>query len=145
MKKWIIAAAVLVVLVSAGGTGWFLLRGGDDVPPDDMAVGAEEAMPVPVEHGSITDELVLDAKVEEEPEKKVVSKRGGTVTRVWVSDGQEVQEGAPIVSVRSEDAGTAPEPGRAPGTAPAVRGPGPSSPRRPRSPSTPRSPARSAG
>ncbi|GAA1070377.1 HlyD family efflux transporter periplasmic adaptor subunit [Nocardiopsis composta] len=128
MKKWIIAAAVLVVLVSAGGTGWFLLRGGDDVPPDDMAVGAEEAMPVPVEHGSITDELVLDAKVEEEPEKKVVSKRGGTVTRVWVSDGQEVQEGAPIVSVRSEDAGTAPEPGEGSGDGAGGEGAGPQQP-----------------
>ncbi|WP_017592735.1 HlyD family efflux transporter periplasmic adaptor subunit [Nocardiopsis potens] len=114
MKKWIITAAVLVVLAAAGGTGWFLLRGGGgDAPPDDIAVGAEEAAPVPVEYGSITDEVVLDAQVEEDPAKKVVSKRGGTVTRVWVGDGQEVQEGAPIVSVRSEDPGAAPEAGGA--------------------------------
>ncbi|MFW5416586.1 hypothetical protein J0910_08200 [Nocardiopsis sp. CNT-189] len=112
MKKWIITAAVLAVLAAAGGTGWFLLRGGGGgAPPGDMAAGAEEAAPVPVESGPITDKVVLDAQVEEDPAEKVVAKRGGTVTRVWVGDGQEVQEGAPIVSVRSEGAGTAPEAG----------------------------------
>ncbi|WP_017556731.1 efflux RND transporter periplasmic adaptor subunit [Nocardiopsis baichengensis] len=105
MRKWIIAAAAAVVLVGGAGTAWVVWgRGGSAAEPAGPGGGpAQESSAVPVEVGDITDTLVLDAVVREDPAKEVVSKRGGTVTRVWVGDGQEVDQGAPVATVRVQD------------------------------------------
>ncbi|MDA2811993.1 hypothetical protein O4J56_15225 [Nocardiopsis sp. RSe5-2] len=102
MKRWIIVAAVAVVLVGGAGGAWALWGGGPP-PPDEAAAGGglTESSAVPVEVGDITDTVVLDAVVQEDPAKEVVAKRGGTVTRVWVGEGQEVAQGAPIATVRA--------------------------------------------
>ncbi|MDA2803660.1 efflux RND transporter periplasmic adaptor subunit [Nocardiopsis suaedae] len=101
MRKWIIVAAVAVVLVGGAGGAWALWGG--DPPPEEPGGGdaLSAASAYPVEVGDITDTVVLDAVVEEDPAKEVVAKRGGTVTRVWVGEGQEVEQGAPIVTVRA--------------------------------------------
>ncbi|WP_017626942.1 efflux RND transporter periplasmic adaptor subunit [Nocardiopsis chromatogenes] len=102
MKRWIIVAAVAVVLVGGAGGAWALWGGGSP-PPEDVAGGGGLGEPatVPVQVGDITDTVVLDAVVQEDPAKEVVAKRGGTVTRVWVGEGQEVDQGAPIATVRA--------------------------------------------
>lgn len=103
MRKWIIAAAAAVVLVGGAGAAWVVWGRGGDAEPAGPAGPAQESSAVPVEVGDITDTLVLDAVVREDPAKEVVSKRGGTVTRVWVGDGQEVDQGAPVATVRVRD------------------------------------------
>mgnify|MGYP001489627621 CR=1 FL=1 len=102
MKRWIIIAAVAVVLVGGAGGAWALWGGGSP-PPGEAAEGGElaESSAVPVQVGDITDTVVLDAVVQEDPAKEVVAKRGGTVTRVWVGEGQEVRQGAPVATVRA--------------------------------------------
>ncbi|MFJ9555015.1 HlyD family efflux transporter periplasmic adaptor subunit [Nocardiopsis sp. NPDC101807] len=119
MKKWIVIGAVLVVLGGLAGTGYFLLGrlGGPSdemlMDPSAMDVGG---VPVEVEMGAISSVMVLDAVVEAEPGEAVKARGGGTVTHLWVADGAEVEEGAPIVNVRVQ-AETAPAPGDGEGDA----------------------------
>ena len=104
MKKWIIIGAVLVVLGGLAGSGYLLLRSLGGSADDDMLI-AEGAMdvggaPIEVEMGGISSVMVLDAVVEAEPGESVKARNGGTVTHLWVADGAEVEEGAPILNVR---------------------------------------------
>ncbi|MES0835412.1 HlyD family efflux transporter periplasmic adaptor subunit [Nocardiopsis tropica] len=122
MKKWIVIGAVLVVLGGLVGTGYFLLgRLGDPseemlMDPSAMDVGGA---PVEVVMGEISSVMVLDAVVEAEPGEAVKARGGGTVTHLWVADGAEVEEGAPIVNVRVQ-AEAAPEDGEGAPDAPAA-------------------------
>ncbi|CAM4086892.1 hypothetical protein GCM10009799_48290 [Nocardiopsis rhodophaea] len=105
-KKLIITAAVLVVVVG-GASGGYLLLGGipagggeDPAAMESMEdVELDRGAPVAVEHGEIRSKVVLDATVRADPAEKTKAKKGGDVTRVWVADGQAVDQGAPIVTL----------------------------------------------
>ena len=103
MKKWIVIGAVLVVLGGLAGTG-YLLSGRLGDPSDEMLMDPSAmdvgGVPVEVEMGGISSVMVLDAVVEAEPGESVKARNGGTVTHLWVADGAEVEEGAPILNVR---------------------------------------------
>ncbi|MFC3997230.1 peptidase M23 [Nocardiopsis sediminis] len=104
MKKWIITGVVLAVLAGLGGGSYLLLgrpTGGSDDDPvlDGGATTVAESAPVPVERGSIDSQVVLDATVRADAASPVETREAGEVSRVWVSDGDAVEEGAPIVSV----------------------------------------------
>ncbi|WP_304451725.1 peptidase M23 [Nocardiopsis sp. YSL2] len=109
MKKWIITGVALVALAGIVAAGFFLLPrllggvpGGDmDVDQGALDVGG---VPVEVEMGSVDSLMVLDATVRAEPGEDVVARNGGTVTRVWVSDGSLVDSGAPVLNVAVPDA-----------------------------------------
>lgn len=102
MKKWIIIIAVAAVLCTAGVGGYLLLSkgsgpGGDFTDPGLDLVAQSES--IEVQHGEIHSQVVLSATVRAEPGVAVKSKKSGTVTRIWLSDGQPVEEGAPVVSI----------------------------------------------
>ncbi|TDQ54702.1 hypothetical protein EV190_10115 [Actinorugispora endophytica] len=107
MKKWIIVGAVLAVLLcTAGAGGYLLLSSGSEAGEDFTAPGTglvAESEPVEVRHGEISSRVVLSATVTAAPGKAVESKRSGTVARVWLSDGQSVEEGAPVVTLTVAD------------------------------------------
>ncbi|ASU86102.1 peptidase M23 [Nocardiopsis gilva YIM 90087] len=94
--------------------GGYLLLGGiaaggrEDPAAMEGMEGADldQSAPVAVEHGEIRSKVVLDATVRADPAEKVKAKKGGEATRVWVSDDQTVDRGAPIVTlaVPSEEA-----------------------------------------
>lgn len=103
MKKWIIiGAAALLLVVAVGGGGFFLLNrlgGGGEEFPMEGAIDVGGA-PYPVELGTIDSVMVLDATVKAEPGKSVKAQKGGQVVHLWVTDGAEVEEGAPILNVK---------------------------------------------
>ncbi|MCY9785610.1 peptidase M23 [Nocardiopsis sp. EMB25] len=109
-KKWIIAGTGLVLLAGLGGGTYVMLPrvlggGGPEVPMEQAAL--ETSAPFTVELGSISSVMVLDATVRAAPGEDVTARNGGTVTRVWVSDGAPVENGAPIVTLSAPDAGAA--------------------------------------
>ncbi|MFD3688951.1 peptidase M23 [Nocardiopsis sp. NPDC058631] len=124
MKKWIIIGAVLVVLGGLAGSGYLLLGrlGGsaDDEMLLDQSAMDVGGVPVAVELGEISSVMVLDAVVEAEPGESVKARNGGTVTHLWVAEGAEVEEGAPILNVRVPDEGAPPEDGGEESSAPAT-------------------------
>lgn len=123
MKKWIIIGSVALLLVALAGSGYFLLNrsggGGDGEFIDEAAdLGG---MPHTVELGSINSVVVLDATVRAEPGEAVEARKGGEVAHVWIAEGAEVDQGAPIVNVRVPDASApAPEEGEGSSSAPAT-------------------------
>lgn len=112
MKKWIIAGAVLAVLFGIAGGGYLLLVRTLGAAADDEAFLDESALrqgeAVEVEHGEISSVLVLDATVRAEPGEDVKARNGGSVTRVWVQDGERVDSGAPVVNLAVPDGSAAP-------------------------------------
>ncbi|MFC4560427.1 efflux RND transporter periplasmic adaptor subunit [Nocardiopsis mangrovi] len=112
MKKWIIAGVVPAVLAGLAGGGYMLLGGptggsDDGLMPEDGTALVTESAPVPVERGEIDSQVVLDATVRADAASAVEPKEAGEVSRLWVADGQAVEEGAPIVSVTvAGDGGT---------------------------------------
>ncbi|WP_017570917.1 efflux RND transporter periplasmic adaptor subunit [Nocardiopsis halotolerans] len=108
MKKWIIIGAVLVLVGGLAGTGYLLLSrlggpgAGEETGAPQAAMDVEGA-PVEVVMGEISSVLVLDAVVRAEPGETVEAGQGGTVSHLWVADGAEVDNGAPIVNVRVPD------------------------------------------
>ncbi|MFC9090090.1 HlyD family efflux transporter periplasmic adaptor subunit [Nocardiopsis dassonvillei] len=121
MKKWFIIGAVLVLVGGLTGAGYLLVSrlGGPGAGED---AGAREAAldvggaPVEVVLGEVSSVLVLDAVVRAEPGEAVEARNGGTVSHLWVGEGAEVGQGAPVVNVKVP-AGGAPvigEDGQAP-------------------------------
>ncbi|CAL9540731.1 hypothetical protein SUDANB121_04251 [Nocardiopsis dassonvillei] len=104
MKKWIIiGAAALLLVVAVGGGGYFLLnRLGGPPGEEDFTDGALDVggVPYPVELGTIDSVMVLDATVQAEPGRSVKAQQGGQVVHLWVTDGAEVEQGAPILNVK---------------------------------------------
>ncbi|GAB2493151.1 efflux RND transporter periplasmic adaptor subunit [Nocardiopsis aegyptia] len=109
MKKWIITGVALVALAGIVAAGLLLLprllggAGGEDMDAGQGALDMGGA-PVEVQMGSVDSLMVLDATVRAEPGEDVEARNGGTVTRVWVSDGSLVDNGAPVVNVAVPDA-----------------------------------------
>ena len=109
MKKWIITGVALVALAGVVAAGFLLLPrlfgggGGEDMDFDQGALDVG-GVPVEVEMGSVDSLMVLDATVRAEPGEDVKARNGGTVTRVWVTDGSLVDNGAPILNVAVPDA-----------------------------------------
>ncbi|MFD6096065.1 HlyD family efflux transporter periplasmic adaptor subunit [Nocardiopsis flavescens] len=103
MKKWIIiGAAALLLVVAVGGGGYLLLNrlgGSGDEFVTEGAVDVGGA-PHPVELGTVDSVMVLDTTVRAEPGKGVKAQQGGQVVHLWVTEGAEVEEGAPIVNVK---------------------------------------------
>ncbi|WP_017542411.1 HlyD family efflux transporter periplasmic adaptor subunit [Nocardiopsis prasina] len=117
MKKWIIIGAAVTLVLGLVGSGYFLLSsfggsGGDEEFLGEAAVDVGGA-PIDVELGTVSSLLVLDATVRPEPGKALKAPRGGTVTHLWLNDGDEVEQGAPILNVRvpSETAAVSDEEG----------------------------------
>ncbi len=104
MKKWIIIGAALTLVLGLLGSGYLLLSrlGGAGAEEDEFlneaAVDVGGA-PVEVELGTVSSLLVLDATVQPEPGKALKANRGGTVTHLWLDNGDTVENGAPIVNV----------------------------------------------
>ncbi|PDP86821.1 peptidase M23 [Glycomyces fuscus] len=125
MKKWIIIGAVLVLVGGLTGAGYLLVSRlggagageGAVLPEAALDVGGE---PVEVVMGEIGSVLVLDAVVRAEPGEAVKARNGGTVAHLWVGEGAEVENGAPIVNVRVPG-GDAPAAGEDGAEAPATR------------------------
>jgi hypothetical protein len=115
VKKWIIIGAVLVLVGGLSGAGYLLVSrlggsgAGEDAGLPQAALDVGGA-PVEVVMGEIGSVLVLDAVVRAEPGKTVEARNGGTVAHLWVGEGAEVENGAPIVNVRVPD-GEAPAAG----------------------------------
>ncbi|SIO89452.1 HlyD family efflux transporter periplasmic adaptor subunit [Nocardiopsis sp. JB363] len=102
MKKWIIVGAVAALLLGLVASGYLLLSRMGSAPTDEDVVGAAadvSRQPVEIELGTVSSQLVLDATVQAEPGKPVEARQGGTVTHLWLNDGANVEEGAPVVSV----------------------------------------------
>ncbi|NKY97465.1 HlyD family efflux transporter periplasmic adaptor subunit [Nocardiopsis alborubida] len=105
MKKWIIIGAALVLVGGLTGAGYLLVSrpGG---PGAGEGAGMQEAAldvggaPVEVVMGEVSSVLVLDAVVRAEPGETVEARNGGTVSHLWVGEGAEVGQGAPVVNVR---------------------------------------------
>ncbi|RKS05411.1 hypothetical protein DFP74_1007 [Nocardiopsis sp. Huas11] len=109
MKKWIITGVALAALIGLVAAGFFLLPrllGGGAGEDMDLGQGALDVggVPVEVEMGSVDSLMVLDATVRAEPGEDVKARNGGTVTRVWVTDGSLVDNGAPLLNVAVPDA-----------------------------------------
>ncbi|MFE3458839.1 HlyD family efflux transporter periplasmic adaptor subunit [Nocardiopsis aegyptia] len=108
MKKWIITGVALVALAGIVAAGFLLLprllggAGGENMDAGQGALDMGGA-PVEVQMGSVDSLMVLDATVRAEPGEDVEARNGGTVTRVWVTDGSLVDNGAPIVNVAVPD------------------------------------------
>ena len=104
MKKWIIIGAALTLVLGLLGSGYLLLSrlGGAGAEGDEFlneaAVDVGGA-PVEVELGTVSSLLVLDATVQPEPGKALKANKGGTVTHLWLDNGDAVENGAPIVNV----------------------------------------------
>ncbi|WP_049572227.1 efflux RND transporter periplasmic adaptor subunit [Nocardiopsis sp. SBT366] len=103
MKKWIIIGAAVTLVLGLVGSGYFLLSsfggsGGEEFL-GEAAVDVGGA-PIDVELGTVSSLLVLDATVRPEPGKALKAPRGGTVTHLWLNDGDAVEQGAPILNVR---------------------------------------------
>lgn len=105
MKKWIIIGAALTLLLGLVGSGYLLLSsfGGGDPGEDEFF--SESAVdvgggPVEVELGTVSSLLVLDATVQAEPGKALKARQGGTVTHLWLNNGDTVENGAPIINVK---------------------------------------------
>ncbi|KOX12202.1 peptidase M23 [Nocardiopsis sp. NRRL B-16309] len=92
-------------LVAAGFLLLPRLVGGGSGEDMDFGQGALDigGAPVEVELGEISSLLVLDATVRAEAGEDVEARNGGTVTRVWVTDGSLVDSGAPILNVAVPD------------------------------------------
>ncbi|WP_036554875.1 efflux RND transporter periplasmic adaptor subunit [Nocardiopsis sp. CNT312] len=120
-KRGIVAGAALLLLAVAVGGGYVLfqrLLGG--TPPAEFPLNQAAAdmggTPHEVGTAAISSVMVLDATVRRAPGEDVTAREGGTVTRVWVSDGDAVDNGAPILTL-AVPGGPAPEgDGAAPGT-----------------------------
>ncbi|PSK97407.1 hypothetical protein CLV63_108127 [Murinocardiopsis flavida] len=113
MKKWIIAGVVVVVVLGGLGVGGFVLLGGMSAGAGEEMTGAAdeltESAPIAVERGDIDSRLVLSATVHAETPGKVKAGQGGTVTKVWVRNGTEVQKGAPVATVKAGSGGSSGE------------------------------------
>lgn len=102
MKKWIIVGAVAALLLGLVGSGYLLLSRMGSESTDEDVIGAAADVSgeqVEVELGTVGSQLVLDATVQAEPGESVEARQGGTVTRLWLNDGANVEEGAPVVDV----------------------------------------------
>ncbi|MEU3016190.1 MULTISPECIES: efflux RND transporter periplasmic adaptor subunit [unclassified Nocardiopsis] len=103
MKKWIIIGAAVTLVLGLVGSGYFLLNsfgsGGEDEFFGESALDVGGA-PVEVELGTVTSVLVLDATVRAEPGKALKAPKGGTVTHLWVNNGDSVENGAPVINVK---------------------------------------------
>ncbi|ASU60174.1 HlyD family efflux transporter periplasmic adaptor subunit [Nocardiopsis dassonvillei] len=121
MKKWIIIGAVLVLVGGLTGAGYLLVSrlggpgAGEDAGMQEAALDVGGA-PVEVVLGEVSSVLVLDAVVRAEPGEVVEARNGGTVSHLWVGEGAEVDQGAPVVNVRvpAEGAPVTGEDGRVP-------------------------------
>lgn len=122
MKKWIIIGAVLVLVGGLTGVGYLLVsRLGGPGAGEDAGMQEEAALdvggaPVEVVLGEVSSVLVLDAVVRAESGEAVEARNGGTVSHLWVGEGAEVDQGAPVVNVRvpAEGAPVTGEDGRVP-------------------------------
>ncbi|WP_444961126.1 HlyD family efflux transporter periplasmic adaptor subunit [Nocardiopsis sp. M1B1] len=105
MKKWIIIGAVLVLVGGLTGAGYLLVSrlggpgAGEDAGMQEAALDVGGA-PVEVVLGEVSSVLVLDAVVRAEPGEPVEARNGGTVSHLWVGEGAEVGQGAPVVNVK---------------------------------------------
>ncbi|MBR8741355.1 HlyD family efflux transporter periplasmic adaptor subunit [Nocardiopsis sp. MG754419] len=102
MKKWIIVGAVAALLLGLVGSGYLLSSRLGSTSGDEDVIGAAADLggePVEVELGTVSSVLVLDATVREEAGEAVEARQGGTVTHLWLNDGANVEEGAPVVNV----------------------------------------------
>lgn len=105
MKKWIIIGAALVLTLGLLGSGYLLLSsfGGTGTGEDEFFSEAAVdvgGVPVEAELGTVSSLLVLDATVQAEPGKALKARQGGTVTHLWLNNGDAVENGAPIVNVK---------------------------------------------
>jgi hypothetical protein len=108
VKKWIITGVAVAAVAGLVAAGFLLLPrlfgGGADEEMDfGQAALDVGGVPVEVELGEISSLLVLDATVRAEPGEDVTARNGGTVTRLWVTDGSLVENGAPILNVAVAD------------------------------------------
>ncbi|WDZ89881.1 HlyD family efflux transporter periplasmic adaptor subunit [Nocardiopsis sp. HUAS JQ3] len=105
MKKWIIIGAVLVLVGGLTGAGYLLVSrlggpgAGEDAGLQEAAMDVGGA-PVEVVLGEVSSVLVLDAVVRAEPGEPVEARNGGTVSHLWVGEGAELGQGAPVVNVK---------------------------------------------
>jgi multidrug efflux pump subunit AcrA (membrane-fusion protein) len=104
VKKWIIIGAALTLMLGLVGSGYLLLSsfGGADLDEDEFISRAADVGggPVEVELGTVSSLLVLDATVQPEPGKALKANKGGTVTHLWLNNGDAVENGAPIINVK---------------------------------------------
>ncbi|QUX30138.1 peptidase M23 [Nocardiopsis akebiae] len=106
MKKWIIIGAVLVLVGGLTGAGYLLVSrlggpgAGEDSRTQEAALDVGGS-PVEVVLGEVSSVLVLDAVVRAEPGEPVEARNGGTVSHLWVGEGAEVGQGAPVVNVKA--------------------------------------------
>lgn len=109
MKKWIVLGFLTSVLVGAAGMGaYVVLATADATAPESTAehTGAIAANDLTeVERGDVERRMVVEATVVAEPGVPVRARRGGTVTRVWLADGSDIERGAPIVTLAAPAAG----------------------------------------
>lgn len=130
MKKWITLGLTVAVLLGGLGFGGYVLFSSVVPPPEPDPPGTEpltEGQPVEVRRADIESRIVLDATIVAEPGVAVKVRTAGTVARVWLTDGQRVERGAPVVTLTvpaadGEAAGTE-DSGVAPTTETVVRAP----------------------
>ncbi|MEY9213683.1 peptidase M23 [Thermobifida halotolerans] len=125
MKKWIILGLAVAVLLGGLGFGGYVLfsSGVSASAPESPDAGPVAAgQPVEVRRADIESRVVLDATIVAEPGVAVKARTGGTVARVWLADGQSVEQGAPVVTLTVPGAGGE-ETGQAPATETVVRAP----------------------
>lgn len=103
MKKWIIIGAALTLVLALLGSGYLLLSSlSPDMAEDELlnqSAADVGAAPVEVELGTVSSLLVLDATVQPEPGKALKANKGGSVTHLWLDNGDTVENGAPVVNV----------------------------------------------
>ncbi|WP_431872002.1 efflux RND transporter periplasmic adaptor subunit [Nocardiopsis eucommiae] len=104
MKKWIIIGAAVTLVLGLLGSGYLLLSSFGGGADEDEFLG-EAAVdvggaPIEVELGTVSSLLVLDATVRPEPGRALKAPKGGTVTHLWLNNGDTVENGAPIVNVK---------------------------------------------
>lgn len=105
MKKWIIIGAAVTLVLGLLGSGYFLLSSFGGSGADEEEFLGEAAVdvggaPIEVELGTVSSLLVLDATVRPEPGRALKAPKGGTVTHLWLNNGDAVENGAPIINVK---------------------------------------------
>lgn len=112
-------AIIIVVLCAVGGTGWLAGHGAanPETPPDTLPAVNLTPQVIDVAEGEIVSRLTVDATVQADPPVEVRPEHTGIVTAIYRKDGQRVNKGENLMSVKSE--GTSPSP---PGPSPSPGG-----------------------
>ncbi|MFC0674376.1 efflux RND transporter periplasmic adaptor subunit [Brachybacterium hainanense] len=101
----LIALALGKMAFFSGGEG--IAQPGDEITPN---VSFDEYAMVPAQRGDIASVLELAGTVRADEGEKIVAADAGEINKIWVEDGDRIEEGARVLQVRVAQEPEAPAP-----------------------------------